>query len=935
MRSAKRWWLAALTGLFVPAAVSADTPTRASVEAPAVYARASTQPINEDYTRQIAKFTTDPTLNSPLTDYLPASDSVPTPLDVLGHIAGAEGYLPYSADVHRYFRALENASPRVKVFAIGDSEEGRETIAVAIADEAVIARLDDNIASLRKLADPRSIDMNDAEADTLVATTLPVYYITGALHSTETGSPTALMELGYRLAVDEAPYIRNIRSKVITLITPVVEVDGRDRKTDIYNWHRANPGQNYPPLIYWGKYVAHDNNRDGMGMTLASSRHVLDTYVGFGAQVIHDLHESYSFLYDNTIGTGPYNAWIDPILVGEWQQLGWDNVQQMTRMGMPGVWTHGEFDAWSPGYLMFMAATHNGISRLYETYGNDGADTVKRILQPHEYARTWYRPNPPYPQVLWSARNNNNYQQTGLLVALHYFGENAPQFLKNFYLKGKRSVEKAATSGPTAYVLDAGDPRKGAQARLLEVMQRQHVEVHQLSSAITVTNPPRRNEAGKDTNDVTGPRRLAAGSYVIRMDQPYSRIADALLDRQYWSPKDRKFDTPYDDTGWSMGDLFNVRLARVTDPSILSAPMRRVEGVTVPEGLASIDIPRASSSRLPRIALMHTWLSTQTEGWWRLELDRMGVPYSYISTQDITRDPDLRNKYDVILFAPIGRTTTRQIIDGMPMWGNALPWKTTTLTPNLGRIDATDDIRPGMGDTGLANLKAFVRDGGLLVTAEDTAEFAIDVGLAPGVFVTPTDKLKIVGSVLRSRFVDRAHPVASGYGDAPLAVYSDSGLSFYVSNVATPGGRVRGSRWGGSMLAKDFERPTGRGDKQDVDVPEGRAFMEAAPLPDNQPWEAMPLNEEQLRNNAWAIPDAQKPRVVLRFSGSDDLLVSGLLDGAGEIAERAAVVHARYGEGGVVLFAINPVWRGSTVGSYPLLFNAILQRDALAGPRRR
>ncbi len=921
-----------MVGVLLAGSAMAQAPQRGSVEVPAAYARAEGQAVDETYTRLIAKFTTDPTLNSPLTDYLPASDTVPTPLDVLGHIAGGEGYMPYSADVHRYFRELEKASPRVRVFSIGHSEEGRETIAVAIADEAVIANLDANLAGLRRLADPRSLGMDDAEADRLVARTLPVYYITGALHSTETGSPTALMELGYRLAVDEAPYIRDIRSRVVTLITPVVEVDGRDRKTDVYNWHLANPGKHYPPLAYWGKYVAHDNNRDGMGMTLNSSRIVLDTYVNFGAQVIHDLHESYSFLYDNTIGTGPYNAWIDPILVGEWQQLGWDNVQQMTRMGMPGVWTHGEFDAWSPGYLMFMAATHNGISRLYETYGNDGADTLQRILQPHEYARTWYRPNPPYPQVLWSARNNNNYQQTGLLVALHYFGQNAPQFLKNFYLKGKRSVEKATTSGPTAYVLDAGDPRKGAQARLLEVMRRQHVEVHRLTAAATIDNPPRRNEAGKDGGDATGRTRFPAGSYVIRMDQPYSRIADALLDRQYWSPKDRKFDTPYDDTGWSMGDLFNVRLARVTDPAILSAPMRRADGVAVPEGLASIDIPRAASARMPRIALMHSWLSTQTEGWWRMELDGMGIPYRYISTQDITRDPDLRAKYDVILFAPIGRTTARQIVDGMPMWGNALPWKTTALTPNLGKIDATDDMRPGMGDEGLANLKRFVRDGGLLVTAEDTAQFAIDVGLAPGVFVTPTDKLRIVGSVLRARFVDRRHPVAEGYDEDALAVYSDSGLSFYVADVATPGGRVRGSRWGGPMRATDFERPTGRGGKQDVDVPEGRAFMEAHPLPDNKPWEPMPLNEEQLRNTPWAIPDAQKPQVVLRFSGADDLLVSGLLDGAGEIAERAAVVNARYGRGGVLLFAINPVWRGSTVGSYRLLFNAILRHDALGGP---
>src|SRR5690606_10018278 len=470
----------AVRELLMLLALAIAFPAAAGRDAPADYSRAPDQPVDQAYTDLIAKFTTDPALNSPLTDYLPASDTVPTPLDVFGRIAGAEGWLPYSADVHRYFRELEKASPRVRVLRIGESEEGREMIAVAIADEALIAGLDANPARLRQLADPRSIDMDDARAEALIAQSTPVYYITGALHSTETGSPTALMELGYRLAVDEAPYVRAIRAGVITLITPVVEVDGRDRKVDVYNWHLANPGKTYPSLAYWGHYVAHDNNRDAMGLTLNLSRAVLDTYVAQGAQVIHDLHESYAFLYDNTIGTGPYNAWIDPILVGEWQQLGWNNVQQLTKMGMPGVWTHGEFDAWSPGYLMFMAATHNGISRLYETYGNDGADTVKRILRPDQYSRTWYRPNPPWPQVLWSARNNNNYQQTALLTALHYFADNGRTFLRNFYDKGKRSIEKPRESGPAAYVFAADEKRSGAQARLLRIMQLQHVEVSRL-----------------------------------------------------------------------------------------------------------------------------------------------------------------------------------------------------------------------------------------------------------------------------------------------------------------------------------------------------------------------------------------------------------------------------------------------------------------------
>ena len=426
-----------LTSLLVANMLVASRPAFADGK----YARDPQQAVDAAYGKKIAEYTTDPQFNSPLTDYLSASASVPTPAKVLGDISGAPNMLPYSKDIYRYFEQLAAASPRVKVYKIGKSEEGRDMIAVAIADESLLAGLKDNDARLAQLADPRTIGMDDAKAEALVAQTTPVYYITGTIHSTETGAPTALMELAYRLAVDDAAYIRNIRAHVITLITPVVEVDGRDRMVDLYNWHRAHPDQNYPPLMYWGHYVAHDNNRDAMGLTLNLTRNVLDTYLGWHAQVLHDLHESVPFLYDNTIGDGPYNAWVDPILVNEWQQLGWDNVQAMSKFGMPGVYTHGDFDTWSPGYLMFIAAMHNGISRLYETFGNGGADTQERILTPGEYARTWYKANPPLPKVMWSQRDNNNYEQTGLLTALDYFADNSKSFLHNFYLKSRRSIE--------------------------------------------------------------------------------------------------------------------------------------------------------------------------------------------------------------------------------------------------------------------------------------------------------------------------------------------------------------------------------------------------------------------------------------------------------------------------------------------------------------
>ncbi len=892
------------------------------------YARAADQPIDQAYTAQILKFTTDPKFNSPLTNYLPASATVPTPEAVLGHIAGAPNHLPYSADIHRYFRALAAASPRVKVFSIGKTEEGREMIAVAVADEGLLADLDANQLRLAKLADPRSIQMDDATADQLIAQTTPVYYITGTIHSTETGAPTALMELAYRLAVDDAPYIQHIRSHVITLITPVVEVDGRDRQVDRYNWHLAHPGQNYPRLLYWGHYVAHDNNRDAMGMTLALTRNVANTFVGWHAQVLHDLHESVPFLYDNTVGDGPYNAWIDPILTGEWQQLGWDNVQQMTRLGMPGVFTHGNFDTWSPGYLMFIAAMHNGISRLYETFGNDGADTVQRILEPEEYQRTWYKPNPPLPVVLWSQRNNNNYQQTGLLTALNYFADNRAQFLKNFYLKSKRSIEKPENAGPSAYVFPADETRTGSRAQLLQVLQRQHVEISRSTAPVTV-NVPRPPDPNAKNDDKAAPKPAAmmartfpAGSYIVRMDQPYSRIADTLLDRQYWSPKDPQ-QHPYDDTGWSMGDLFNVQVVRVTDTAILRVPMALLSApVSVPQGLPAIDVPTAP---LPRIALMHTWLSTQTEGWWRMALDGLHVPYAYISTQDVARLDNLRAKYDVIVFAPVGNTSTRQIIDGLPMYGNPLPWKTTALTPNIGRIASSDDIRPGLGEAGVAHLKQFVQAGGLLITAEDTATFAIDSGLAPGVFVTPADKkLKVVGSVLQAKFVDRSSPIAAGYHRDDLALYSAEGQSFTVSNLITGDHHLPN--------AKDFQRATGRGGPHDVDTPEDRAAVTPPPLPEAKPWQALPLNAEQTRNNPWVIPTAQRPRVILRYADAKSLLIAGLLDGGEAMAERAAVVDARLGKGHVLLFASNPIWRGETIGSYPLVLNAIVNFDKLDTP---
>src|SRR6266849_4330908 len=955
------------------------------------------QPIDQEYTKKIREYTTEPFFNSPLTDYLPASDKVPTPKVVLGDVAGAPGKLPYVEEVHRYMRMLEKASPRVRVFSIGTSEEGREMIAVAVASESLIAKLDENRARLTKLADPRTINLDDAEADRLVDQSFPIYYITGTIHSSETGAPTALMELSYRLAVDDSPYIKSIRDGMVTLITPVVEVDGRDRMVDVYNWHLAHPGQNWPGLVYWGHYVAHDNNRDAMGLSLKLTRNVLNTFVGWKAQVLHDLHESVPYLYDNTIGDEPYNAWVDPILTDEWQIIGWHNVSEMTKFGMPGVFTHGNFDTWSPGYLMFIA------------------DTLVRTLSPDEYARTWYKQNPPLPRAKWSQRNNNNYEETALLISLDFFNHNSKLFLKNFYLKAKRSVEKPKNEGPAAYVFPGDDSRPGGQAELLRILQGQGCEISRATAPFTVTvkkkasarpGPANRGSATPSATaspekkmEDTESRTFPAGSYIVRMDQPYSRVADALLDYQYWSPRDPQQNV-YDDTGWTFGELGNVSVVRVTDVKVLDAAMQRVSGdVRLPGGVSGAgqifivnhnadnslitlryslkkasfeaaeepfeaggkkfnrgsfivrntsadDVNKVTNElglqayavaqaptvkthaiKVPRVALLHTWLSTQDEGWWRLAFDQMQIPYDYISTQDVAKDSDLDRKYVVIIFAP-GAGKASAIIQGWSMYGNPLPWKKTELTPSLGGFASTDDMRPGLGLTGLANLQNFVKHGGVFIGTMDTADLAVSYGFTPGVSIQRAQRLRAIGDALRTKFVDSTSPIAYGYGDS-LSVYCFQGPIFNVSNVAGGGGGG-----GGRRGPRGADRATGRGTVDDPDVVQGRPPAVAPEQPSWEVWEAAPLTEEQRRNLIGLIPSNQRPRVVLRYGDARELLVSGLLDGGDEIAQHAAVIDSPLDKGHVVLFSNNPFWRGQTAGSYFLVFNAILNFDNLNAGRK-
>jgi len=332
--------------------------------------------------------------------------------------------------------------------------------------------------------------------------------------------------------------------------------------------------------------------------------------------------------------------------------------------------------------------------------------------------------------------------------------------------------------------------------------------------------------------------------------------------------------------------------------------------------------------RAARIAIMHTWTNTQAEGWWRMEFDRLKIPYSYISTQTASKDDSLRAKYDVIVFGPGAGGNPLAIVNGRPMYGNPLPWKVTPQTPNLAHTDETDDMRPGLGWSGLQHLQDFVSQGGLFIAASDTATFAVTYGFAPGVSTAAAQRLKVTGSAVRSKIVDGASPILYGYSDN-LAIFASNPPLFGISNLVGGGGGVPRGPGAGSE-----ERPTGRGTADDPDSPQGRAPAEIPDEPHAQPWEATPLTSEQLRNPINVIPPAARPRAILRYANANELLVSGLLDNGGELAQHAAVIDVPYGQGHVVLFSNNPFWRAETKGSYCLVFNAIMNFDNLNAGRK-
>src|SRR5438067_10812377 len=917
-------WVSAIVVAF-GAALFAQSPAGKEVAVPG---RAGDDP---DYARAVTEWTTRPEFSSPLVDHLPKVSGVPSPKDVLGHHIGAPKKLTYYADILNYYRALAAATPRVRVLPIGTSNEGRELVVVFVGSDDSIRNLETYRGYLAQLADPRKL--TDAQAKDAIAKAKPIYHLIGGLHSGEVGPSEMLMELAYRIATEDSPLVKQIRDNVIVSITPVADPDGRDRNVDWYYKYGVNETEGRTTgagVPYWGKYVFHDDNRD-INYSQVEMRALLDWYLQWHPPIMHDLHQAQTLLYTFS-GQAPQNPNLDPILYGELPMMANFEMSQMAKYGMPGVWTHGYVDMWSPGYLAFMSSNHNGMIRMYEIQGFSGANTQKLRLgnggrgapQPDAAAitagrsnqsqREWFRPWPATGDFDWSLRNNTNYGETGVLTALQYTSQFSKVILENFYVKSRNSVETGRRETVAGYLIPAGQRDMTRVAVAVNLLRMQGIEVGKAASEVKLKEGA-----------------FPAGSFVIKRDQPYARLAKILLEKQVFPDPNLR---TYDDASWTIGLMSHTDVREISDKALLDVPVDAVTVLavagTVSGAGSTFAVAHYGSNNMITLRYRLKDLKVQAAEKEFKQGDTMFPAGSFVITGDSAR---LRSAVEPLGLTAVAMSGAPQV----PMHDVDLPrlavYSTWGSTQDVGWVRYAFDKFEVPFDL---IYKDRVRQGGLRSSYDvivvpnqaGTAKrlvFDIDSRGTP-IAYKKSDRFRNLGMYGESEDITGGMGLD---GVAEIDKFVKSGGVLVTLGVA-------------SFFPAEFGvAPNVDATRTSAQFYSPGAIVDAEILQPNHPifygyetktipvrYANGPLLSLQTGQNPFDAPSVAQPvtpaGVLMRYPGGDDHVLSGLMRAANEIRNRPAIIDRPSGRGRVILFAINPCYRWQNFGEFNLLFNTVL-----------
>jgi hypothetical protein len=596
-----------------------------------------------------------------------------------------------------------------------------------------------------------------------------------------------------------------------------------------------------------------------------------------------------------------------------------------------------------------MSSNHNGMIRMYEIQGTSGANTTKlRLGNPNAPAagapstgsgraggpgtpapdaaaitagrsnqalREWFRPWPATGEFDWSLRNNTNYGETGVLTALQYTAAFPNVILENFYQKSRNSIDAGRKDAVAGYVIPSGQRDTTRVAVLVNMLRMQGIEVGSAKSEVRL-------------KEGTFP----AGSYIVKRDQPYGRLAKNLLEKQmYPDPVTRT----YDDASWTMGMMSHAEVKEIGDKAVLDVAVTSVS--------SDVKLAGTVTGTGSLFAVAHYGSNNMVTLRYRLKDLRVQAAEKEFKQGETTFPAG-----SFLVSGDAGRVRAAVESLGLTAVGLAAAPQVPAHDLDLPRVA----VYSTWGST---------QDVGWVRFAFDKFELPYDLiykdRVREGNLKSVYDVIVIphqAGSGKRLVFdIDsRGTPIAYKKSDQfkNLGMYGESdditgGMG--IEGVAEFDKFVKA---GGLLVtlgaASFFPAEFGLTPKVDAARTSAAFYSPGAIIdaeilqPDNPIFYGYdkktipvrygngPLLTVQTGANPFDGPPATPPPtpqgVLMRYPGGDDHVLSGLMRGANEIRNRPAIVDQPSGKGRIIMFAGNPMYRWQNFGEFNMLFNTVL-----------
>ena len=856
-----------------------------------------------------------------------SAQKIPTPEEVLGFRVGADFHLATYQQAYKYFRALEQASPMMRVFEVGKTPMGNPMIYAVITSQANMARLERYQEITRRLSLVKGL--TDDQARALAAEGKAVVYIDGGLHADECAPAQHNLQLAYDILTGDDPATRAIRENVI-LILVFANPDGMDMLAE---WYLPNVGTPYEvspmPWLY-NKYVGHDNNRDSFMGNLVETQH-LNRIVNeiWLPQVLYNHHQTAPFPARIWIhpGAEPQLANVHPLLV-RWQNLfGTAMGAAFDRAGQDGAISRTVFDSWYPGYVSQVVDGHNVISQMTETalfeYATPHFYTVNDFPEPYrDFLVSTFYPS-PWKGGWWRLRDAVEYCLTASKAVLQMASAYRQELLFDKYQMGRDTIARFRKEPPYAWIIpqDQWDPPTAVL--MLSKLQKLAIEVYTADKPFT-------------SDGLSYP----AGTWIIPMTQPFALFAKTMLEEQRYpdlakypdawqglvSPQVFKdaYLPPYDMAGWTLPYQMGVKVFAANSPleaamspvESLVAPPAKVEGAgttyvlspkvnnsfiavnrilkqggevyrsreplaigseTLPPGAYVVPkgLSAAAAAALARDLSVPIAAATKgvPAGSLKLKAPRVALYRSWVGEAD---EGWIRWLFEQFEFP------FQTVHDAELKAGELNRNHDVLVMPSMSTRSIVEGYKQGLvppryaggiTEAGVRNIKAFVEGGGTLVLVNEATLFGIDkLGLPV------TDALK----GLRAERTWGAPPA-----DAKPA------------QVACPGSVLR--------LQFDPKHPVAFG----------------------MPEEAPGVCNESLAFRLNPTLDGKTPATVAKYPGSS-VLMSGFLKGEPLIQNTVAAADVPLGKGRVVMLGFGVEQRAQPHGTFKLLFNSLYYGAATA-----